>query len=208
MTIIITSTKDNYLDKLLYRYDSIENILLTSNIENKLESGLWRFTNLKYLAIIGSKWYDLDCENIPTSVERLEFHKIINTPLTIMKHSLHLGNLHKLTLNIDFIMNSENIIAIPDLPKLKIVSLLCGNSGSSIDYLPSNIPDFIKNLKLFEKIKERIISIDLTKFTIWPHTIIVSLKSIHSLSSLIITDFSSSSSSSSPSSSSSSSVFL
>ena len=36
-----------------------------------------------------------------------------------MKHSLHLGNLHKLTLNIDFIMNSENIIAIPDLPKLK-----------------------------------------------------------------------------------------
>lgn len=138
-----------------------------------------KFINLKKLEIKGSRWWYLNCNQIPVTIEHLILIEHTNLKNDVMKGSESLINLHTLELdaspfleNCNFnkyytfygeinnefynnIFDYDDIYPIPDIGNLKNIFFHIYGTGYDdiIDYDYYNI---IINHKLFSNIKNRI----------------------------------------------------
>ena len=176
----ILNSIDEYLEYNIL--ENAEQIYFNSNHYNSFPYVFLKFKNVKKLKISGSRFLDLNCNQIPVFIEHLVLIHNSNLPLDVMKGSEGLINLHTLELDIcpfiendmffDYrLINSENIedfcnslynydetYPIPDINSLKKVVLYTNQQGvDSIEY--SNHDIIIKNHILFLNIKYRIKSI-------------------------------------------------
>lgn len=159
---IITNTKELYF--ITDYYFSFPKIFL-------------HFPNIIKLEIAGTRWFNIDCNQIPKSVEHLILVSNINLPLFFMRGSQNLVNLKYIDFNINIFFDVrkeilystyneiyEEIEPIPNLENLIKVSLnyfdvdLGCEPESDID--TKNFIDKYKNTiinhKLFENIKNKI----------------------------------------------------
>jgi len=167
-TNIILQMLDNY--KEIDIINNTKELYLETDFYFSFPTIFLRFPNIKVLEIAGCRWFHLDCNQIPISVQHLILTQHSNLPQNIMIGSQSLINLQKLDLDITpFFGNGEmlyikeikeieEIESIPDLGNLIEVSIYfygCGIDIETIEYV--NIyKDIIKNHKLFENIKYRI----------------------------------------------------
>jgi hypothetical protein len=156
--------------------ENTEHIFLDSDFYFSFPQVFFKFMNLKKLEISGARWWNLNCNQIPVSIEHLLLVNHTNLQNDVMKGGENLINLHTLELDgfpffadydfsiYDEINHSEyynqiyeydNTYPIPDIGKLKKIILHINDQR--IDYLKYYIFQYIiKNHKLFSNIKNRI----------------------------------------------------
>ena len=170
------------LNEQYLEYNILENtnhLYLETDFYFSFPQVFLRFKNIKKLEIIGCRWSNLNCNQIPIYVEHLILTYTI-LPSDIMKGAENLINLQNLELNINPFFGyhsglilyesygnsgskdeDDDIHPIPDLGNLKYVSF--DISEQDIDkIIDDNVyKKIIQKHKLFENIKNRISNINI-----------------------------------------------
>lgn len=159
-------------------YNLIENtekLFLDTDFFFSFPQVFFKFINLKKLEISGSRWWNLNCNQIPVSVEHLILVDHTNLGIDVMKGGESLINLHTLELDIYPFFNNcdlvdydekdyeyfsgiydyKNTYPIPNIGKLKKIIMHINGTGYD-DIKLFNYENILKNHKLFSNIKNRI----------------------------------------------------
>ena len=141
--------------------ENTENMFLEADYYHSFPQVFLKFLNLKKIEICGSRWWNLNCNQIPISVEHLIMTQHTNLQNDVMKGGESLINLH--TLELDYfpffgycnfydynegefsILYIENIYPIADIGKLKKIilhtdrkSTRLNSSHTDISRMPSS----------------------------------------------------------------------
>jgi len=152
-------------------YNKIRRIYLEIDFIFELLKNFIKFIDVKEFEINGSRWWDLRCNQIPTSVEILKCIEHSNLSTDFLLGSENLVNLRELYLDLpdysdpELDLNSPYVIPLSNLITLKkIVIIASFGSPDETIFTYNNYDKLIRKLKLLENVKEnvkeRIISIN------------------------------------------------
>ena len=128
------------LNKRLQAYSLVEKLTVTTDFFYQLPEEFKLFENVKELTITGSRWWNLTCENLPVSTERLVLWEQSNLNQSVMIGSERLTNLREIVLDwktfftfdnynqYQDITPEEGVTPIAKLPNLRQISFLAGEA--------------------------------------------------------------------------------
>jgi hypothetical protein len=169
---------DKYLDELHVNfniYNLTEKLFLNTDFISELPSNILKFNNLKEIEVQGSRFWDLECLQLPTSVTICRFidhTNLIPTCIVGMDRLTNLVSLHLDDGPFDFIQlidanrylkrhysdETLEIIPIPNLSTLKSINIY---PGDDIKILVPDWKDRVMKHKLFINIKNRIVNVEI-----------------------------------------------
>lgn len=159
------------LDSEVGIYDKTEKLFLETDHIYKIPSNILKFRNLKEIDIRGSRFWDLNCSQIPISIEIIHLiehsclgcdcingmDKLINiTTLDLDCNPFNISRIFEYHDPIE--IDETDVIPIPNLPNLESITLrtICSKS----ELIPNWMPTFT-NHRLFNNIRDKIDKIDL-----------------------------------------------
>jgi hypothetical protein len=161
------------LDKKENIYDNIKKLYLETDFINKLPESLIKFKNLIDITVVGSRFWDLTCKQIPATVEYVDFTKHSNLNYNVFKNSDHLVKLQHILIDespfcFDIFMynnkvqSGENPIPIADTESLMVVEFDYSDSNDICDLI-QDWQDVFKTHALMKNIMYRIKNIEYKK---------------------------------------------
>lgn len=175
----------NSLFDSINKYNEVEKIYLETDFIYSLPFNISRFVNLKHLTITGSRFWDLTCNNMPTSLLTLDMtghsnlqckcifgiERIVDlTSLSLDMGPFNIGNIFVLS---DAFEDIDDLIPIPILPKLQQIIFEAGVGNTKEDLFPY-WKDLVKNNPVCVNTKHRILDMNYSK-AIGKHLGVVSI---------------------------------
>jgi hypothetical protein len=166
------------LDNEQQIYTKVEKLELETDFINEIPKNVSKFIKLKELHVKGSRFWNLEMSQISTSVEVLYLTDHSNLSRGCVNGMDKLTNLSSVYLDFypfNFLnifefefgeyqssedSNEDNIIPIPNLPKLKFITFCSGILYSKED-VKSNWQSLFTEHQLFSNIKTRIASVEI-----------------------------------------------
>lgn len=166
---------NEYLDELDLKfniYKLTEKLFLCTDFIHKLPSNILKFINLKEIEVDGTRFWDLNCSQLPISITTIRFYYtnlssdfIIGMDRLINLYSLHIydRSFDFSRIHIDEQHNPDLDKPIPNLPVLKFINIyLC--EATELYLASNNWKNKIMNHKLLSDVKNRIINMEFEEY--------------------------------------------
>lgn len=163
---------NEYLDKLHVKfniYELTEKIFLCTDFIHELPSNIKCFTNLNEIAVDGTRFWHLNCSQLPISITTIRLTKCPNLSSDCIIGMDRLTNLVALHLNdgmFDFYgeysdQDSKGL-SLPNLPMLKSINIYVNETMEL--YFASDWKDKVMNHQLLSNVKNRIVNVEFEEY--------------------------------------------